>query len=270
MQRGIPDKWFVGCEPLNEPDSQNDTLWKCVLWSGSGYSTDPYLFYAPRDLSEWQLEVLVAALEKNGITGYFEDDYYWNNPDIETELAEAGFTDVDELMDAYNDIYIDGTREGASQPHVLRCENFKIEPADKPIEYYTGNGNISDSRRRVKDAATHKMYMCDVWVDLTEKDKNELYDDVYISKSNGKRYNSEDWSNGELDLEGEFQPTFDDAFDEAIRLCYKLAEKFPNDPYIINIDEFDVDDETGDTDNADSYASYNAWYNEHTGKISWV
>jgi len=137
-------------------------------------------------------------------------------------------------------------------------------------------GNVSDScrvkdSRRVKDNVTHEMYMCDVWVSFDEMDKEDIYNDSYISKSNGQRYTSEDYTNGdELDLEGEFQPTFDDAFDEAIQLCYKLAEKFPNDPYIINIDKFDVDDETGDVDNADSYATYNAWFNEHTGKIMWV
>lgn len=152
----IPDEWFMnGKAPLlNEPDSQNDTLWKVVLWSGTGYAADPYLFYAPKDFSEWQLEVLVAALDKNGITDYYEDDYYWNNPDIDEELEQSNFEDVYDLMDAYNDIYVDGTTEGANEPHVLRGENLKIEPADEPIEYYTGE-TISDSRR-VKDSDDDK------------------------------------------------------------------------------------------------------------------
>ena len=149
--------------------------------------------------------------------------------------------------------------------YVTTPSNFTgNEPDDDDILRF------SDSRR-VKDNVTHEMYMCDVWVSFDEKDKEDIYNDSYISKSNGQRYTSEDYMNGdELNLEGEFQPTFDDAFDEAIQLCYKLAEKFPNDPYIINIDKFDVDDETGDVDNADSYATYNAWYNEYTGKINWV
>ena len=149
----IPDEWFMnGKAPLlNEPDSQNDTLWKVVLWSGTGYAADPYLFYAPKDFSEQILEVLVAALDKNGITDYYEDDYYWNNPEIDEELEQSNREDVYDLMDAYNDIYIDGTIEGANEPHVLHGADLKIEPADKPIEYYTGE-TISDSRR-VKDSA---------------------------------------------------------------------------------------------------------------------
>ena len=164
----IPDKWFMnGKAPLlNKPDSQNDTLWKVVLWSGAGYAADPYLFYAPKDFSEWQFEVLVAALEKNGITDYFVDDYYFNNPDIDT--SEDAEVDVYDLMDENGDIDIDASVEGGGV-HVLRGENLKIEPADEPIEYYTGE-NVSDSRRvrdgRFEDIANDIENMTDIGGDV--------------------------------------------------------------------------------------------------------
>lgn len=191
----IPDKWFMnGKAPLlNEPDSQNDTLWKVVLWSGTGYAADPYLFYAPKDFSEWQFEVLVAALDKNGITDYYEDDYYWNNPDINEELEQSNFEDVDDLMDAYNDIYVDGTTEGASEPHVLRGENLKIEPADEPIEYYMGSDEISDSRR-VKDSDDdndgykYEFFVAVVGSESMSNEEGEQYEDEMSDVLSGKQW----------------------------------------------------------------------------------
>ena len=176
----LPNEWFKDGKAylLNEPNAYYDTLWKAVLWSGSGYNLAPFLFYAPSRFSEQTLEVLVAALEADGNDNFFVDDYYFNNPDIDT--SEDADVDVYDLIDEYRDIYVDATMEGASEPHVLRGENLKIEPADEPIEYYVGEP-VSDSRRVKDDEDEPDEYYFSVGIIGSES----------MSKSEGRKYEKE-------------------------------------------------------------------------------
>ena len=150
----LPDEWFANGKGylLNEPEEPHfTTLWKAVLWSGSGYTLAPYLFYADDDMND-ALNMLGALLEKNGINGFFVDDFYFNNPDIDEYVAEADCEDVYDYMDYIGDYYVDSSSFGAHSDHVIRGENFKMKIADEPIEYYMGSDEISDSRKRVKDS----------------------------------------------------------------------------------------------------------------------
>jgi hypothetical protein len=153
--QGLPDEWFMGCKPLNEPDAENDTLWKFVLWSGSGYGLDRVLCYAPREWSEVTLESLVAALDKNGDNTYFVEDYFFDNPNIEEEMKSVDYKEFDDVYDYIDwcgDYYVDATAQGGGV-HVLRGENFDGEPTDKPAEFYeeSDEDEVADSRR-VKDS----------------------------------------------------------------------------------------------------------------------
>lgn len=141
--------------------------------------------------------------------------------------------------------------------YVTTPSNFTgNEPDDDDILRF------SDSRR-VKDEEEQRVYSCNSYVQMNDEG------DVFVSKSTGETYGYEDFNDdSEVNRFGDFFTTWNDAFDVGMGFCYDFAEKFPNDPYIVNVSTYikhGVDDyEEIDTE------TFNAWYNEYTGKINWV
>lgn len=127
------------------------------------------------------------------------------------------------------------------------------------------NKQVSDSRCRVKDEEEQLVYSCNSYVQMNDDEDG----DVFVSKSTGETYGHEEFNDdSDVNRFGDFFTTWNDALDAGMGFCYDFAEKFPDDPYIVNVSTYikhGVDDyEEIETE------TFNAWYNKYTGKINWV
>lgn len=100
-------------EWVNEDEDGLYPAYLVKLWCGSGYQIRPFGVYA--DSEEEALEKVVAYLDKEGDNSLFFDDIIEN---------------TDEALEDDNFLYIDATREGASEPHWITTENLSIKSMD--------------------------------------------------------------------------------------------------------------------------------------------
>lgn len=121
---------------------------------------------------------------------------------------------------------------------------------------------MSKGSKRISDSEGNVKYVCFVQVDL---DKDEQ-DDIYVSETNGEVYTSDDYIDGVLVKEGDFCDSVDEAFEQATQFCFDFAHNgFEKDGYYISIDEYVLDEATGEVIESEEYDRWNAWYNG--GKI---
>ena len=157
-----------------------------------------------------------------------------------------------------NDIYDTDIVNGIIQDF----ESFELNTENFVASFNTFANRVGDSRR-VKDEEEQRVYSCNSYVQMDDEG------DVFVSKSTGETYGYEEFNDdSEVNRFGDFFTTWNDAFDVGMGFCYDFAEKFPNDPYIVNVSTYikhGVDDyEEIETE------TFNVWYNEYTGKIYWV
>lgn len=108
----------------NNEDDYYRNKYRVYLWNGKGYILTPFDVYANNE--EEALEIVVAYIDKEGDKynlfadeeeqSYVDEEYNGNREEAEYDpMYQESF------------FYVDGTMEGAEQPHYIRCENLKIE-----------------------------------------------------------------------------------------------------------------------------------------------
>lgn len=112
-------------QPIND-NSENyyNNKYRIFLWPGSGYMTVPFDVFANHE--EEALEIVVAYIEQNPSYHFLladDAEQKYVDEEFNGDREEAGNDPV------YEETfwYIDGTMEGAKQPHYLWGENIRIK-----------------------------------------------------------------------------------------------------------------------------------------------